>query len=449
MPQTRINCPNCRQPILADVEQLFDVASDPAAKQRLLSGAVNVAQCNQCGYRGNLSTPIVYHDPQKELLLTYFPSEMGLKRDDQERLIGQLINQVVSRLPQELRKGYLLRPQSVLTYQGLVERILEEDGITREMIQAQQQRMNLLQKLLAATDDVQVEIARQEDHLIDNDFFALMNRLIEAAVAANDRQAAQKLADVQKNLVKSTTFGRKLEEQTREVQAAMESLQMEKEGLTREKLLDLVIEAPNDTRLSALVSLARPGMDYTFFQLMSERIDRARGDGRARLIQLRERVLELTRQIDQQMEARAQQSRQLLHSILDASDIDQAATQSLPAMDEFFLQELDSLVENARKNGDLEQLARLQKVVDVVKQASAPPPEVAFIEQLIEAPNEEARQSLISANAEAITPEFLDTLTSISTQVDSSEDQELAARVRDVYRSVVRYSMKAKMNTGG
>lgn len=449
MPQTRINCPNCRQPILADVEQLFDVASDPAAKQRLLSGAVNVAQCNQCGYRGNLSTPIVYHDPQKELLLTYFPSEMGLKRDDQERLIGQLINQVVSRLPQELRKGYLLRPQSVLTYQGLVERILEEDGITREMIQAQQQRMNLLQRLLAATDDVQVEIARQEDHLIDNDFFALMNRLIEAAVAANDRQAAQKLADVQKNLVKSTTFGRKLEEQTREVQAAMESLQKEKEGLTREKLLDLVIEAPNDTRLSALVSLARPGMDYTFFQLMSERIDRARGDGRARLIQLRERVLELTRQIDQQMEARAQQSRQLLHSILDASDIDQAAAQSLPAMDEFFLQELDSLVENARKKGDLEQLARLQKVVDVVKQASAPPPEVAFIEQLIEAPNEEARQSLISANAEAITPEFLDTLTSISTQVDGSEDQELAARVRDVYRSVVRYSMKAKMNTGG
>jgi hypothetical protein len=41
MPKTRMNCPNCRQPIMADIEQLFDVAQDPTAKQRLLSGTVN------------------------------------------------------------------------------------------------------------------------------------------------------------------------------------------------------------------------------------------------------------------------------------------------------------------------------------------------------------------------------------------------------------------------
>ena len=41
MPQTRTSCPRCRQPVIADVEQLFDVTSDPEAKQRLLSGAVN------------------------------------------------------------------------------------------------------------------------------------------------------------------------------------------------------------------------------------------------------------------------------------------------------------------------------------------------------------------------------------------------------------------------
>ncbi len=38
MPKTRVNCPNCRQPITADIEQLFDVNVDPSAKQKMLSG---------------------------------------------------------------------------------------------------------------------------------------------------------------------------------------------------------------------------------------------------------------------------------------------------------------------------------------------------------------------------------------------------------------------------
>ena len=45
MPQTRINCPNCRQPLMADIDQLFDVARDPSAKQRLLSVSFNYIQC--------------------------------------------------------------------------------------------------------------------------------------------------------------------------------------------------------------------------------------------------------------------------------------------------------------------------------------------------------------------------------------------------------------------
>ncbi|MFL7890904.1 MAG: CpXC domain-containing protein, partial [Anaerolineales bacterium] len=63
MPRTQINCPNCKQPIIADVQQLFDVAQDPEAKSRLLSGMSNFIQCQVCGYQGNLATPIVYHDP--------------------------------------------------------------------------------------------------------------------------------------------------------------------------------------------------------------------------------------------------------------------------------------------------------------------------------------------------------------------------------------------------
>ncbi|MCK4978187.1 MAG: hypothetical protein KAS36_14730, partial [Anaerolineales bacterium] len=365
MPNTSINCPNCRQRIVADVDQLFDVEPDPTAKQKLLSGAFNIIQCPHCGFNGNLATPIVYHDHEKELLLTYVPAEVNLPRDEQERVIGTIINQVVSQLPQEQRKGYLLQPQSFLNMQSMVERILEADGITHEMIEAQQQRLNLLQRLLDVSDDSLADVAEQEDDLLDAEFFLLLNSLLEASMLGNDQESAQRLGDLQQKLMPITTFGQQVQEQTKEVEAAVESLREAGEELTREKLLDLVITAPNETRLNALVSLARPGMDYEFFSMLSARIDRARGDGRTRLIELREHLLEMTQAVDQQMEARANQAQQLLNSLLQAENIEEAMLQSLPAIDEFFIHELDAALETARKEGDLEKSAKLKGMQDI------------------------------------------------------------------------------------
>lgn len=445
MAKTRINCPNCRQPIVADIEQLFDVGVEPSAKQRLLSGLTNVAQCPHCGYQGSVATPLVYHDPEKELLLTFFPPEMGLTRDEQERLIGGLINKVVNNLPQEKRKGYLLRPQTMLTFQGMLERILEADGITREMIQAQQTKLNLLQRLLNASEESRIEMARNEDELIDAEFFGMLSRLLETSMASNDRETAQALAELQKSILPETTFGRQLQEQTQEVEAALSSLQEIGQDLTRDKLLDLVIKAPNDTRVSAFVSLARPVMDYTFFQILSDRIDRARGDGRTRLIQLRERLLDLTRQVDQQLEARAAQSRQLLDNILQAEDVSLAAAQYLPAFDDFFIQELNTALEAARGQGDLKKINDLQRVVQVIQEASSAPPEIAFIEELLDAPDETTRQKILEDNQDMITPEFLDTLTGLVARVEGgSQDQELVANLKAVHRQSMRYSMQMK-----
>jgi hypothetical protein len=446
MPKTRINCPNCRQPIVADIEQLIDVGEDPSAKQRLLSGVSNVVRCPHCGFQGNVATPLVYHDPDKELLLTYFPPEVNLPRDEQERLIGASINQVVNRLPQEKRKGYLLRPQSMLTYQGMVERILEADGITREMIQAQQAKFNLLQRLLSASPESRPEIAHSEDELIDAEFFGLLSRLLEASLAAGDRKSAQALADLQKAILPETTFGHQLQEQSQEVEAAIASLQEVGDELTRDKLLDLVIKAPNDTRISALVSLARPGMDYQFFQMLSERIDRARGDGRTRLIEIRQRLLELTRQVDQQLEARLLQSRQLLNKILEAEDVDQAIAQSLPAVDDYFMQELNVALEAARKQGDLEKIGKLQKVTQVIQEATTAPPEIALIEELVDAPDEKAWQKIMDAKRDQITPELLDALGNIVAQVENSnQEPELVARLKAIHRQVLRYSMQMNL----
>ena len=444
MPKTRINCPNCRQPVMADVDQLFDAGSDPSAKSRLISGAFNQIRCPSCGYQGNLSTPIVYHDPDKELLLTFVPPDLGRTRDDQERMIGALINQVVNKLPQEKRKGYLLRPQSVLTLQGLVERILEGDGITREMLQAQQQRLSLLQRLLTASADVRAEIIKTEEALIDADFFNMLGKLAQAAAANGDQASANKIAELQKELLESTPFGRQLQEQASEVEAAIASLRAVGDELTREKLLDLMIEAPNENRLSVLVSLTRPGLDYEFFRLLSERIDRARGDGRARLIALRDQLLALTSEIDKMTEARVAETQKLLESILLAPNLDEAIVQVLPDVDDLFMQVLAKSIDEARKQGDLERSSKLNRIDEVIARASTPP-EIAFIEQLLDAPDDPARRRLLEANPDMVTPELMDALTNIVAQVESSQDESLTQAIKALYKLVLRYSMEMQM----
>lgn len=445
MSQMRVNCPNCRQPLLAEIDQLFDMTADPSAKQKLLSGAYNIIQCPNCGYQGNLATPIVYHDPDKELLLTFIPAELGLPRDEQEKLLGPLINRVVNNLPQEKRKGYLLRPQTTLTMQGLIERILESDGITKEMIQAQQKKVSLIQRLLTASDDVRDEILAQEEELVDAEFFAILSRLIEATAMSGDRENAQHILDLQNELLPKTSYGKQLQAQSQEVQAAIASLQEAGQELTREKLLDLVIKAPNETRLQALVSLARPALDYQFFQLLSDRIDRARGDGRARLVELRENLLDLTKAIDQQVEARRQVARQLLDTILAAPEVERALAENLSAVDEFFMQEIEVALNQARQQGDLERSAKLQKIVQMLEEASEPPAEIGLIEDLLDAESDEKRLAMLDENQEKITPEFLDMLANIMSQVDSSQDDELAQKIKALHRLVLRYSMQVNL----
>lgn len=445
MPPTRVSCPNCRQPVTVDVQQVFDLAQDPDAKQRLLSGAVNVVQCPNCRYQGNLATPILYHDPEKELFMTYVPPEMGLPLPEQERLIGSLMNQVINRLPQEKRKGYLLRPSPALTYQGLIERILEADGITKEMLDRQQKRLALLQRLVSASSpDVMAEIAKQEDALIDQEFFGILSRLVEVSATSGDEQSARALTELQRQLMPITTFGREMQDQAKEIEAAMQDLRALGNELTREKLLDLVIAAPNETRISALVSMARAGFDYQFFQLLTQKIDGAPEAEKTRLGQLRDNLLKITAEIDRQMNERMQAANQLLEKIIRAPNLEEALMQSLGGVDDIFLQEVNRSLDAARKQGDLERSAKLQQIIATLQSLEESPPEVAFIEELMQAPDDAARQKLLESRAEEVTSEFLNLLMNFAGQVEEQQP-EMAAQLKALYRQALRFSMQRNM----
>jgi len=445
--RTQISCPNCKQPIVAEIEQLFDTAADPAAKQRLLSGAFNRARCPHCGYNGALSTPIVYHDPEKELLLTFFPPELNVNRNDQEAAIGKLVKQVVDNLQPEKRKGYLFNPQSTLTLQGLLERVLEEDGITKEMIQEQQQRLNLIQRLLGISDDSLETVIKDEDEHIDAQFFGLLSQLIQSTLAAGDRQGGEQLSALHEKLVENTTFGQQLKEESKKVEAALKALQDAGKNLTREKLLDIVIAHNGESALNALVGLARPGMDYEFFQLLTSRIEAKEGEEKETLSGLRDTLLEMTRQLDEQLAERLGIAAKNLDILLGVEDIKQTVQHNLAAIDEFFLQALNERYEAAMQADDKELLGKLQLVADVIQEATTPGG--ALLQELLQAENDAALDEILAAHKAEITPGFVESLTAVLMQLEGSDNLETADKVRKIYRKAVRLTMQAGMQAGG
>jgi hypothetical protein len=444
MAKIQTNCPRCRQPLLVEVQQLFDMSTDPTAKQKLLGRTVNVAHCNNCGYEGMIATPIVYHDPSKELLLTFFPPEMGANVTDQEKQLGPLINQVVNALPNEKRKGYLFRPQTMLTFQTMIDRILESDGITKEMMDAQQKRVGVIQRLLTTPKaEDRVAIIKQEEALIDGNFFAILSTLIESTIAQGDEKSTQVLAGIQKELLDNTEVGRQLLAQNQETREAVKMLQdASKNGLTREKLLDILVDAKSESTLVTLVTLARNGLDYQFFQVLSERIDQATGDKKTALVELRDKLLTTTREIDEELEKRLHDATELLEEILKSANIEEAVQQHFPELDDAFSQAIQIEFEKAHKSGDLGRIEKIQKVTAALEKESAPQPEIELIQKLIDADDGSEREKLLQENESLVTDDFLNSLNSIIAEGESREQApELLNALREAYKSAVRFSM--------
>jgi hypothetical protein len=447
MARTTTKCPRCRQPIAADVEQLFDINADPKAKQRFLSGNFNLVHCQNCGYEGSLATPLVYHDPDKELLLTYFPPELGLPVNEQEKMIGPMINQVLNRLPPEKRKAYLLRPQTMLTQQQMIERVLESDGITKEMLQAQQQRLNLLQRLFSTPPEGRSEIIAQEESLIDESFFSMLSRLIEASMAQGDQQSGRALAALQKELLSQTKVGQTLAAQAAEAEEAVKELQeASKKGLTRESLLDMIVNASSEIRLTTLVSMARSGLDYNFFQILSERIDAAEGDEKEKLSDLREKLLEMVQEIDQAMQKQTAQARQVLEGLLKAKNIPAAVQENSDMINEVFIDALRSELQTATEKNDTDRLSKLQQVVETIQKMSVPQADIALVQELIGATSDEDRQKILEEHADQVTPELLQMMSGLATQTEGQDQSaEMLKSFQDAYMAALRFSMEANL----
>lgn len=424
MAQTVTTCPRCHHQMTTNIQQVFDLRQDPQDKERLLSGQVNMASCPSCGFQSAIGIPLVYHDPEKELLLTYFPSEMGLPINEQEKVLGPLINQVVNRLPMEERKGYLFTPQSMLTYDTLIERILEADGITKEMLQDQEKKITLLKHLLTASEDSLPDIVEEEKALMDQSFFALFSNIQASAARTNDETTKTRIKAIQNLLLEKTAYGQELKKRALSTEKALKDLQDLGDKLNRETLLDLVLQAPDDVYLQTLAGLARNGMDYEFFSALSARIESADEEDKKAYEEIREKLLEMTQQIDATITEQTKLRKQVFDEIMKDEDPGQGIAKYARAIDETFLQIARDELAAARKEGDFARSGKIQKLLDTIEEMSKTPAEVEFLEQLLEKQDVAEMTAFLDANKENVTDDFKNILESLIEQLGKAPDQQ-------------------------
>lgn len=416
---------------------IIDVGQYPDIKGLFLSGQLNIAVCPQCGRAGMLSTPIVYHDPEKELLFTYMPSEMGLADAEQQRVIGDLTTRVMSSLPAEQRKGYLLRPRSFLRMEAMIEAVLEADGVTPEMLEAQRAKAALLERLARAPgEEARRAIVRENDAQIDYEFFQLLTLNLEMAQAQGQEAVAQQLLALRRELLAWTTEGQ-------DIAAREEAIRELGPEITREELLEKLVAAAlagKKAAIETMVAVARPAIDYVFYQALTERIENEKQAGNASatqtLTELRNTILDLTRQIDAEVQAATEQASQLLQQILSSDDPERAVRTHLDEVDEFFLQVLGASLQAAERAGQTETRQKLTRISDILMKLieESQPPEIRFINQLIAAGDPESIQALLDANRDQVDAQFLELVRLVGEDLVQSGRQEAADRLAQVQK---------------
>jgi hypothetical protein len=421
----------------------IDAGQDPEAKSMFLSGQINVAACPQCGHAGMLNTPLVYHDPDKELLFTHVPIELGLPEMEQQRIIGDLTNRVISSLPAEQRKGYLLRPQSFLRLEAMVEAILAADGITPDMLEAQRAKADLLDRLLrATTQESRQAMVQENDEQLDYEFFQILTLNIGLAQANAQEEPVRQLLELRQQLLEWTTAGH-------QVAAREETIRELGSKITREGLLEKLVEAAQageDAKVETMIVIGRPAIDYIFYQQLTARIEVQEEKGNTHeadtLRALRGRVLDVTAKVDAEMQRATEQANQLLQQILESKDIEASVRSKLGQIDDHFLNALALNLQAAEQEGRAEEIERLQQLGEILTRLiqESQPPEIQFINGLLTADYPNGTQALLEENRQQIDDRMLELMRLVEDDLTQSGRVELAQRLAEIQKQAASIS---------
>jgi hypothetical protein len=435
-----LQCPNCGAPIQAIIETVIDPARDPNAKTRLLSGRANAVQCSNCGATAAMATPLLYHDSAKELLLTFVPMELNLSKEQSERAIGEMMKELTGSLKPEQMRGYLFQPRQMLTLQGMIDTILQADGVTPQMMEEQRARVRLLEELLNTPPDMLAARVAPIDAQIDEPFMQMMGIMAQRVADEGQMQLAQALIGLQERLVELTSYGKTLIARAEAQQATVQAVADDLNALPGAQagqvdfgaFADLALRyAEDDQRLQALVGIARAALDTRFFDALDGRINAAQGEAKAQAEAVRTRIQQLTAMVDQQANQAVSDATAILQALVSAPDLDDAIAQSLPLLDETFMAVLGANIQEAERRADIQASARLKGVYEAVMRAvrGTMPPELMFINDLLASNTPEEARARVQAEAGQYGPALLEMLDSVETAMASRGQEVILQRL--------------------
>lgn len=431
---TPITCPACRAQITVPLRQIVDVSQEPTLKNALLSGRLNAFTCPVCHNSAALASPFLYHDADKELALVFLPMQLGLRDTDQQRIIGQLSKALMAQLPPEKRKAYLLTPKLFFTLQSLLDAVLEADGITKEMLDAQRAKLDLLQQMAETTDNAaQQTLIRERAAEIDVTFFQMISAALASAQASRDQEGFAQLQQLRNNLLELTPLGQKVKTQ----QATLEAFQAKPD---RDTLLAQLIQAPDAETRELLLTFGRPLLDYPFFQALTAKIEAATDKAEAdRLVELRREILALREKLDSATKALFDERNELLRQIIVSDNLDEAVRAHLDELDEVFFSVLETNLQAAQQSGQRATFDRLQAVADAVSRAiaAAQPPEVRFLNALLSAPYPDETRKILQANRKALSSQLMDWMRSMAEDLRQDGRAEVADQLTKIIAQAV------------
>lgn len=435
---TQVTCPNCQTPYTAEIHQVIDSDETPQLKQRLLAGQLNVAVCPNCGAGGQMMTPMLFHDADHEMFIIFMPQELSMGQMERERLIGQMARQVMESMPQERRRAYMLQPQTVLTMQSFMEKVLETEGVTKEMIQRQQKQLELLQTLARADKDVADHLIKERSSEIDETFFAMLQQYIDSAAQMQDNKQLIPLTNLRAKLMTQTKVGQEMERQ----QIALHGLNREakaQNGLSPDLLLKHLLKHLGDEKIEmALTQVGQQALNYHFFQHLSEEIEAKEKAGEATAVQqmkaMRERLLAIYDEMQAQSKRMLDEAEKTLQAILTAEDKAAAIQAHVNEIDDAFMYLLSMRIAQADQEGRDEEMQALNAVHELIlhEAESQYPPEILLLNELMEATTADEQEKVLDEHRELLSAELVGVVDAVMKQFESAGQDEVNGRLRNI-----------------
>lgn len=128
----RINCPKCSHEQSVELHESVNVKTNPELKEALLKNQLNQVACGKCQFSFRVDKQLVYNDPERRVLIYWFPSSDTPDADSEEKFI-EAVAEITRALPEGAEAPSV---HLVFNRTELIERIfLKEAGLDERIIE--------------------------------------------------------------------------------------------------------------------------------------------------------------------------------------------------------------------------------------------------------------------------------------------------------------------------